>query len=165
MKNFIFGGLCLFVLVALGAAFTKVTRLMAPTTIDAINADVQTKDLAAYGLETGNNFYQKSFTGAIANAEKDTLALPNFLSNYQLSIATTRASVSGTHNVKMYLDESSFLTGTANWRVIDSTSTTTATLATIRQGTTYGVRHRIRMSGTGSQSSTYAISVIGKKLN
>lgn len=165
MKNYIFGAIALFLVAIAGASFTKVTQLLSPNASAALNANAETLELKNLGLETGKNFYQKSFSGAILNAEKDTLALPNFLSNFQVSIATTRTQVSGTHNVKLILDESSYLSGTANWRAIDSTSTTTATMGFVRQPSTYGVRHRIRMVGTGTQSATYTVAVVAKKLN
>jgi hypothetical protein len=132
----------------------------------ALSDNLTKTELGQMAGETGSNTYLKTFTGgAIVNAEKDTLALPNFLSNYQLQIQATRTAGTGTHNVKVYLDESCYTAGTANWRVIDSTTTTTATLGFIRQAVTYGLRHRIRMSGTGTQSSTYTVAVVGKKLN
>lgn len=153
-------------MVAISAAFTKVSKMMQPETVYALNAESQAgESLANFGLETGSNVYLKTFTGAIVNAEKDTLSLPNFLSNYQLAIQTTRTAGTGTHSVKLYLDESIYSTGTTNWRTIDSTSTTTATQAFLRQSVTYGLRHRIRMSGAGTQSSTYTVAVVGKKLN
>jgi hypothetical protein len=162
--TFLTFGIAIIAFLFASLAFTEVSNMISAENKAAMNEGA-TKELAAQMVERGNNLYQKSFTGAILNTEKDTIALPNFLSNYQLQVAATRASVSGTHNVKIYLDESNFLTGTANWRLIDSSSTTTATLTHLRQGVTYGLRHRIRCSGTGTQSSTYVVGVIAKKLN
>jgi len=115
----------------------------------------------------GPSTYRYAFTAdTITNAEKDTLSFPvNLLSNFQLNVSTVRTSLSGTHNVKVYLDESNLTTGTTDWRVIDSTSTTTATVATIRQATIYGVRYRLRVSGTGTQSSRYTLQLTAKPVN
>lgn len=96
----------------------------------------------------------------ITNAEKDTLLLPaTFLSRFSYLITVYRTSLSGTHNVKIYLDESNATAATDNnhWRTIDSTSTTTATLGVLDGDEVYGRRHRIRVSGTGTQSSAYTI--------
>lgn len=111
--------------------------------------------------------YRYAWTAdTITNAEKDTLSVPvNLLSNYQVQIQAVRTSLSGTHNVKLYLDESNLLSGTTDWRVIDSTSTTTATIGAIRQETTYGIRYRVRVSGTGTQSSRYAMNIVAKPVN
>jgi hypothetical protein len=114
----------------------------------------------------GGSLYRPAvISGAILNTENDTIVLPNFASNYQFEAATLRTSVSGTHNVKMYLQEAVHPTGTTTWRNIDSTSTTTATLAFIRQPVTYGYRHRLILDGTGTQSSTYTVAIIAKPLN
>lgn len=117
-----------------------------------------------YGPPSGAFYFKLFPADTITNAEKDTLTLPNFQSNFQLQVAATRTSLSGTHNVKVYLDESNYLSGTDNWRVIDSTSTTTATLSHVRQSVTYSPRYRLRVSGTGTQSSRYIISVTGKRI-
>ena len=111
--------------------------------------------------------YRYAWTAdTITNTEKDTLAVPvNLLSNYQIQVQSVRTSLSGTHNVKLYLDESNLISGTTDWRVIDSTSTTTATIGAIRQAVTYGVRYRVRVSGTGTQSSRYAMNIVAKPLN
>lgn len=116
----------------------------------------------------------------ITNAAKDTLLIgnrpstawntvttpANFLSLYTYDISIVRASLSGTHNQKVYLDKSCMRSGTStDWQVIDSTSTTTATNATIRGTDATGARYRLRISGTGTQSSTYQIWSIWKKKN
>lgn len=116
----------------------------------------------------------------ITNAAKDTLFVGNrassawntvttpasFLSLYTYDISIVRASLSGTHNVKVYLDKSDMRSGTStDWQVIDSTSATTATNATIRGTDATAARYRLRISGTGTQSSTYQIWSIWKKKN
>lgn len=107
------------------------------------------------------------FIGRRTNSAWNTVASPtNFLSLYTYDISIARASLSGTHNQKVYLDKSCMTSGTStDWQVIDSTSTTTATLATIRGTDATGTRYRLRISGTGSQSSTYQIWTIWKKKN
>jgi hypothetical protein len=111
--------------------------------------------------------YRYTWTAdTITNAEIDTVSVPaSFLSNYQFQIQAVRTSLSGTHNVKLYLDESNLTSGITDWRVIDSTSTTTATIGAIRQSVSYGLRYRVRVKGTGTQSSRYAMNIVAKPLN
>lgn len=108
---------------------------------------------------------RKTTIDTITNAEKDTLAVAGtLLSPYYYNIQGFRTSLSGTHNVKVYLDQSAVTSGDTDWIAVDSTSTTTATLFALR-GTAYGIRYRIRMSGTGSQSSRYGVTYVFKPLN
>lgn len=94
----------------------------------------------------------------ITNAEKDTLLLPyTLLSRFTYLFSVERTQLSGTANVKVYLDESNAQTGNTTWRTIDSTATTTATLAFFDGDEVYGRRLRLRISGTGTQSSTYKL--------
>lgn len=111
--------------------------------------------------------YRYTWTAdTITNTEIDTVSVPaSFLSNYQFQIQAVRTSLSGTHNVKLYLDESNLTSGITDWRVIDSTSTTTATIGAIRQSVSYGLRYRVRVKGTGTQSSRYAMNIVAKPLN
>ena len=116
----------------------------------------------------------------ITNAEKDTLFIgkrdnstwntvtspTQFLSLYTYDISILRASLSGTHNVKVYLDKSNTRYGTStDWFTLDSTSATTATLAMLRSTDATGARYRLRINGTGTQSSTFTIWSIWKKKN
>jgi len=116
----------------------------------------------------------------IANAAKDTLLIgnrassatntvttpTNFLSLYTYDISVVRANLSGTTNLKVYLDRSCARSGTStDWVLIDSAATTTATNAIVRGTDATGARYRLRISGTGTQSSTYQIWTIWKKKN
>ena len=129
---------------------------------------------------TGGNSQFDYRKDTITNAEKDTLFIgkrnntiwntvstpTNFLSLYTYDITIVRASLSGTHNVKVYLDKSDDRDGTStDWFTIDSTSTTTATTAMLRSTDATGARYRLRISGTGTQSSTFTIWSIWKKKN
>mgnify|MGYP007069478079 CR=1 FL=1 len=98
----------------------------------------------------------------ITNAEKDTLAvLGTFLGAYRYNVQGFRTSLSGTHNVKIYLDGSALTSGNTDWFIMDSTTTTSATTFSMR-GSADAIRFRIRVSGTGTQSSRYGITSIFK---
>lgn len=119
----------------------------------------------APGLDNRTTFVKSFDADTITNAEKDTISIAaTFLTNYLLNVSAVRTSISGTHNVKLYLDESGTSTGNTDWRVIDSTSTTSATVGVIRQDRMYARRFRIRVSGTGTQSSRYKIDVTAKPI-
>lgn len=108
--------------------------------------------------------YRYSTTGATLNAEKDTVTLPEkFLSLYSGHFVIERTSLTGTHSVKVVLDESNATTGTTNWIPIDSVATTTATLGRISRTELLGVRYRLRLIGAGTQTSTYGVTVTCKK--
>ena len=192
MKNKLFfmalGAFLLLGLVGLASAFNA-----GATTTDATETaatKTSTTEAAATTTEAGaETIFDKSVgeyatfdyrKDTITNAAKDTLFVgnrassawntvttpANFLSLYTYDISIVRASLSGTHNQKVYLDKSDMRSGTStDWQVIDSTSTTTATNATIRGTDATGARYRLRISGTGSQSSTYQIWSIWKKKN
>lgn len=102
-------------------------------------------------------------TDTITNTEKDTLAVPGtFLSAYRYNVQGFRTSLSGTHNVRIYLDGSALTSGNTDWFIMDSTTTTTATTFSLR-GSADAIRYRIRVSGvSGTQSSRYGITSIFK---
>ena len=102
----------------------------------------------------------------ITNAEKDTLLLPvTMYSQYTYCIQGVRTSLSGTHNVKFVLQQSNTTTGNTDWVGVDSTSTTTATIGLLQGAELYGVRYRILVNGSGTQSSRYALNCTFKKKN
>lgn len=128
-------------------------------------SEAEKLELKAASFDGRSTYRPAVVTDTITNAEKDTLAIaPNFLTNYQLSVNVVRTSLSGTYNVKMYLDESNLTTGTSDWHVIDSTSTTSATVGTIYRPLLYQVRYRVRLAGTGTQSSRYQMSITAKPI-
>jgi hypothetical protein len=104
----------------------------------------------------------------LANATKDTLTFPGswlLLSNFATSYHVTRTNISGTTNVKVYVQASGLRTGATDWATIDSTSSTGATTAVIMLPNTYGQRHRIIVSGSGTQSTSYTVSSVLKRTN
>ena len=155
-----------------------------PTGIEAVSIAEEAADMAPAAGDmapaAGDYAIFEYRKDTITNAAKDTLLIgrrtstawntvstpTNFLSLFTYAISIVRASLSGTHNQKVYLDKSTMTSGTStDWQVIDSTSTTTATNVTIRGTDATGARYRLRVSGTGTQSSTYQIWSIWKKKN
>ena len=71
----------------------------------------------------------------------------------------------GHPGVKVYWTVNTRSGTSTDWFTIDSTSATTATLAMLRTRTPPGRRYRLRINGTGTQSSTFTIWSIWKKKN
>lgn len=120
-----------------------------------------------YGAGTPATLYQYAWTAdTITNTENDTLALPvNLLSDYQYNYTLVKTNLSGTTALKLYLQESNLTSGTTDWITVDSSVTTTTTLGRIKNTDTYGVRHRLIVDGSGTQSSKYWLYAKLKKQN
>ena len=117
----------------------------------------------------------------ITNTEADTIGLVSrtstttansssaytpLISLYSTDISIKRTNSTGTTNVKMYLDKSSTTTPTATgWLTIDSTSTTGVGAGQISRSEMLGEIYRLRVVGTGTQSTIYKIDGLSKKEN
>ena len=103
----------------------------------------------------------------ITNAEKDTLILGELLvSPYQHSYQIRMANISGTRSIKFYLEQTS-ATASGRWMVVDSAITSGAAINNylIRNANTFGNRHRIIVTGTGTQLVSYKVDGWLKKTN
>lgn len=162
--KFLLGVVALFMVAIVFAALSFAPKAEVTKTVDA------TGTTEAVAFATPGTYYDKVWNlDTITNTEIDTLTLTGQLSTlvsaFQYNYAIKRTSISGTANVKVYLDESAQTTGTTNWYTIDSSSTTTATNATIRAAYLYGKRHRLRVKGTGTQLTSYLIAANYKQTN
>lgn len=126
------------------------------------------------------SFYEYTYTkDTIANAANDTLYLPSTMrpvtSNFQICYDVTRTNISGTTNLAVKVEESTYRYSgstppTAGWAAslnsagsAAETAATTATTEAIYIPNAYGVSYRIIIDGTGTQSSSYVIRVVLKK--
>lgn len=101
----------------------------------------------------------------ITNTEADTINLGvNLLSNYAYNYIISRTQLSGTANTTVKLQESNELTGSV-WYDVATASGTGATVGIIQGANTYGVRHRILITGTGTQNLSYKLTARLKKTN
>ena len=106
---------------------------------------------AAFGL-SAQSYYSRTLVtlDTITNTEADT----------------ARTSLSGTANTTMVLQESNVSTGgAATWYTVATASGTGATVTTISAANLYGRRHRLILTGTGTQSTSYGITATLKKVN
>lgn len=111
------------------------------------------------------SLYTKDFSlDTITNAANDTLALgANILSNYEWSYHIIRTNISGTTNIAVAIQASGNTSGDTDWVTVATTSATTATNEILSGVSFYGLRHRVIVDGTGTQSSSYKIKAILKK--
>lgn len=147
MKNYIFGA-CLLALVGLfsfaGKPEQKEMEYAAP------------------------NVLSKTWTlDTITNAANDTLTVPfTMQSRYTGALQITRTNISGTTNLAVSIQASvtNSTSTDVTWVTVATTSATTATAELLTLAETYGQRYRIIVDGTGTQSSSYRLSWLSKKL-
>lgn len=103
----------------------------------------------------------------LTNAANDTLTLPfgNVLSNYEWAYFVTRTNISGTTNLAVSVQASGVKTGDTDWTQVGVTSATTATNEIVSGTSFHGLRHRVIVDGTGTQSSSYRITAVLKLKN
>lgn len=103
----------------------------------------------------------------IANAANDTLDAPwSIQSRYTGALQITRTNISGTTNIAVSIQTSvtNSLSTDVTWVTVATTAATTATAELLTLPEIYGQRIRIIVDGTGTQSSSYRLSWLGKKL-
>lgn len=171
MKNkLIFGFIALIAL-----AFT-IFAFDAPKSPIAVESAASAEALAIGEYVTYN--YRKD---TITNAEINTLNIgrrdnsiwntvttpANLLSLYTYDIKVLPLSLSGTLSIKVVLDAANTTSGTiSDWMAIDSlTGTTAAKVFNLRSTDATANRYRLRVIGSGTQSSTYQIWTAWKKKN
>jgi hypothetical protein len=105
----------------------------------------------------------------ITNTEVDTLVIgggvgTNFLTNYEGAVFATLTNVSGTTNVAIVVDEGYVHTdGTTRWVLgKDTLSGTGVGTRVVEIGTMVGTKYRLRLTGTGTQNTTYRVQFIAK---
>lgn len=120
----------------------------------------------------GSSIYENTFTAdTITDAENDTLAIsPALISNwfYNWTLRVTQAT--GTKNVIFILQESNERSGDS-WYEVERDTATGSGETIVRlygsglSGRVSGVRQRVILDGSGTQSSTYVVKATLKKDN
>jgi len=121
-----------------------------------------------YRLDTLTNTESNTLTiGRRDNSVWNTVTNPtNFLSLYTFDVKVKTASLSGTHSVKVVLDGANVTNGTSTgWVGLDSLTTTAQNTIQLRTTDATATRYRLRISGTGTMSSTYQVWMFCKKKN
>lgn len=128
----------------------------------------------ALGL-SAQSYYSRTLVSVdtITNTEADTILVGpsstsyyTFNSNFAYIYVLARTSLSGTANTTMVLQESNVSTGGAStWYTVSTASGTGATVTSVSASNLYGRRHRLILTGTGTQSTSYGITATLKKVN
>ena len=138
-------------------------------------------EMEALGANSVGGYFRTNYRlDTITNTEIDTIGVLSrnsttannalasytpFLSLYAYDLTVNRTSLTGTANVKVYLDKSTTTAPTATaWMVIDST-TTTSGVGQIKISEMTGEIYRLRVKGTGTQSTSYKLNGLAKKKN
>lgn len=103
----------------------------------------------------------------IANAANDTLTVPWVLqSRYTGALQITRTNISGTTNLSVVIQTSVAPASSSDdtWVTVATSSGTGATAELLTMSETYGQRYRVIVDGTGTQSSSYQLSWLSKKM-
>lgn len=163
-----------FVICGVAMSFDKPTAQMSAEQIEAAAASD-----GGY-FDAVGSIYEKTYTkDTITDAANDTLYLPSSMrpvvSNFIQGISITRTNISGTTNLAVKVEESTYRYSgttppTAGWvTALNSagssaaTAATTATTEEIRLPDSYAMSYRVIIDGTGTQSSSYVIRWILKK--
>lgn len=115
---------------------------------------------------TTSNIVRYSWTlDTITNANNDTLNLPyNLFSSFTSLYQLRRTSISGTPNIAVTVQQSAVTSGNTDWVTVATTAGTGATNEALVLNPTYGVRYRLIVDGSGTQSTSYSVTAVLKKL-
>lgn len=170
MKNKIALWLFCLPLIALGFALSSFDGGDAAAENSEIQASSGVGQYSAFNfrVDTLTNAEVNILTiGRRDNSTWNTVTNPtNFLSLYTFDVKVRTASLSGTHSVKVVLDGSNVTSGVSNgWVGLDSLTTTSSNTIQLKTTDATATRYRLRVSGTGTMSSTYLIWCFAKKKN
>ena len=122
----------------------------------------------AVKAQTLDAFWSYTFTtDTITNTEADTLLLPaDFVSPWSYTYSIVVDSLSGTDTLSFVLQESVSKSGNTDWVTVSTGAGSELTSPLrITSALMYGRRARIIVRGSGTQSTTYAITFLAKKIH
>jgi len=149
-------------------AALAIAALLAFVAASPVGVDLaNTVELFDYSERSPYRFSPAADT--ITNTGADTLVIgggfgTNFLTNYEGAVFATLTNVSGTTNVAIVVDEGFVHTdGTTRWVLgKDTLSGTGVGTRVVEIGTMVGTKYRLRLTGTGTQNTTYRVQFIAK---
>ena len=122
----------------------------------------------AVKAQTLDAFWSYTFTtDTITNTEADTLLLPaDFVSPWSYTYSIVLDSLSGADTLSFVVQESASKSGNSDWVTV-STGAGSELTSPLRLTTAlmYGRRARIIIRGSGTQSTTYSIVFLAKKIH
>jgi len=120
------------------------------------------------------DYYLREVTAdTITNTESDTMTFPvQFLGAWLPVFKFETTQLSGTQNLSVVFQESHKTSGNTDWFAVGSAVTTSGATdsdifryASATTPVASGVRFRIIITGTGTQSTRYAGRLVAKRLN
>ena len=143
-----------FILLSAFVALCAFSVATTPNATEALGLNDRTTVSSSWAVDT------------ITNTEVDTLTIgTNFLTNYEGFVGVVITNLSGTSSLTIVVDEGWVdHTGTLRWDLGQDTITTTSAAATVGVdiGRLAGTRYRIRVTGAGTQSTTYRLRYVMK---
>jgi len=160
MKNYKTWGFALLVaVIGIAFAFTKTAAPKMETVYMVDESGVEST--TALPSSTVMKAFRRD---TIINALNDTLPFtPILASAYQYCFQIAMTNISGTRNVRIYLEQTA-VTGSNRFMKVDSAITTLGVPNYMMRGqNVWGNRYRIIVDGTGTQSTAYQIDAIVKR--
>ena len=122
----------------------------------------------AVKAQTLDAFWSYTFTtDTITDTEADTLLLPaDFVSPWSYTYSIVLDSLSGADTLSFVVQESASKSGNSDWVTV-STGAGSELTSPLRLTTAlmYGRRARIIILGSGTQSTTYSVVFLAKKIH
>lgn len=113
--------------------------------------------------QTSAPFYSYSLSDTITNTENDTIEIPaRLVSDWSGGWHVQATSLSGTVQLANTVEESLSYNGT-DWVSVDTLNNSAAGTTRAEQDRVYGFRQRIRIVGSGTQSTRYTVYFVAKK--
>ena len=131
--------------------------------VPQVDGDEVTGSTSFEAVNTGLAYSYPSQTGTqsatITDTGADTLSVPvNLLSDLSYSWYITGTELTGTIDLTVSLQESNQLSGNTDWVEVGTVTIDADETLKITGANTYGVRQRMLITGTGTQTATYAVT-------
>jgi hypothetical protein len=135
----------------------------------------QTLDMEVYKTDNGAEvvdyaasvkpYWHRPYSlDTITNAANDTILLPVALySAFEGVFQVVRTSISGTANIALKVEQSNIASGNTDWVSVATGSGTGATTEALQLTSMNGLRYRLILDGTGTQSTSYRAHVTIKR--
>jgi len=167
MKNklsFFIGALMVFA-IGMAYAFDKPEGPKEALTMEEVyKADESGAEVLDYASSVKPYWHKAYSLDTITNAANDTILLPVTLySAFEGVFQVVRTSISGTANIALKVEQSNIASGNTDWVSVATGSGTGATTEALQLTSMNGLRYRLILDGTGTQSTSYRAHITLKR--
>ncbi len=166
MKNklsFFIGALMVFA-IGMAYAFDKPEAPKEALTMEVYKTDESGAEVLDYNSSVKPYWHRPYSLDTITNAANDTILLPVALySAFEGVFQVVRTSISGTPNVAIKVEQSNIASGNTDWVSVATGSGTGATTEALQLTSMNGLRYRLILDGTGTQSTSYRAHITIKR--